>query len=163
MLMVPAIQVLVLAGLVRSIAATTGPIFYGVGRPRIDTIWQVIRMIVLIALIYPFTMRWGILGASIAVLFSILVSTFGFSFMAIKITKCELKNVGKMVVLPLLYSIIMVIVVINLKGSMQLIGLFEFFFLVGIGVISYFFVTFLFDGLLNYGIKKLIREKVDFL
>ena len=162
-LMVPAIRVLVLAGLVRSIAATTGPIFYGVGRPRIDTMWQVIRLIVLIALIYPFTMRWGILGASIAVLFSILVSTFGFSFMVIKITRCELKNFGKMVVLPLLYSMIMIIVVIILKDSMQLIEVLEFFFLVGVGVISYFLVTFLFDGLLNYGIKKLIREKLDFL
>jgi len=98
--MVPAIQMLVLAGLVRSIAATTGPIFHGIGKPRIDTIWQVIRLIVLIALIYPFTMRWGILGASISVLFSILVSTLGFSFMVIKITKCELKNFGKMIVLP---------------------------------------------------------------
>jgi len=163
MLMVPAIQVLVLAGLVRSIAATTGPIFYGIGRPRIDTMWQVIRLIVLIALIYPFTLRWGILGASIAVLFSILVSTFGFSFMVIKITGCELKHFGKMVVLPLLYSIIMIIVVIILKDSMQLIEVLEFFFLVGVGAISYFLVTFLFDGLLNYGIKKLIREKLDFL
>ena len=161
--MVPAMQVLVLAGLVRSIAATTGPIFYGVGRPRIDTTWQVIRLIVLIALIYPFTMRWGILGASIAVLFSILVSTIGFSFMVIKIIRCEVKSFGKMVVLPLLYSIIMIIVVIILKGSMQLIGVLEFFFLVGVGVLSYFLVTFVFDDLLNYGIKKLIREKLDFL
>ena len=163
MLMVPAIQVLVLAGLIRSIAATTGPIFYGVGRPRIDTMWQVIRLIVLIALIYPFTMRWGILGASIAVLFSILVSTFGFSFMVIKITRCELKNFGKMIVLPMLYSMIMIVIVIILKDSMQLIGVLGFFFLVGVGVISYFFVAFLFDSLLNYRIKKFIREKLDFL
>jgi len=163
MLMVPAIQVLVLAGLVRSIAATTGPIFHGVGRPRVDTIWQVIRLIVLIGLIYPFTMRWGILGASIAVLFSILVSTFGFSFMVIKITRCEFKTFGKMIVLPLLYSTIMIFVVITLKDSMQLIGVLEFVFLVGVGVISYSLVTFLFDALLNYGIKNLIREKLDFL
>ena len=161
--MVPAIQVLVLAGFVRSIAATTGPIFHGVDRPSVDTTWQVIRLIVLVALIYPLTMRWGILGASISVLFSILISTLGFSFMVIKITKCEIKNFGKMIVLPLLFSAIMIFVVITLKDSMQLIGVLEFFFLVGAGVISYFFVTFLCDGLLNYRIKKLIREKLDFL
>ena len=163
MSMVPAMQVLVLAGLVRSIAATTGPIFHGIGRPRIDTMWQVIRLMVLVAFIYPFTMRWSILGASIAVLLSILVSTFGFSFMVIKITRCKLKNFGKMIVLPLLYSMIMIVIVSVLKGSMQTIGILGFFFLVGVGVISYFLVTFLFDGLLNYGIKKLIREKLDFL
>ncbi|MBW2032851.1 MAG: lipopolysaccharide biosynthesis protein [Deltaproteobacteria bacterium] len=161
--MVPAIQMLVLAGLVRSIAATTGPIFHGIGKPRIDTIWQVIRLIVLIALIYPFTMRWGILGASISVLFSILVSTLGFSFMVIKITKCELKNFGKMIVLPLFYSMIMIVVVVVLKSSMQPIGVFELFFLIGVGVISYFFVTFLFDGLLNYGIKEIIKRRLGSL
>jgi len=161
--MVLAMQVLVLAGLVRSIAATTGPIFHGVGRPSVDTIWQVIRLIVLVALIYPFTMRWGILGASISVLCSILVSTLGFSFMVINITRCELVNFGKMIVLPMLYSIIMVSSVIILKGSMELFGVLGFFFLVGVGVIIYSFVAFLFDSLLNYRIKKLIREKLDFL
>ncbi len=35
--MVPVVQVLVLAGLIRSIAATTGPIFHGVGKPKINT------------------------------------------------------------------------------------------------------------------------------
>ena len=57
----------------------------------------------------------------------------------------------------------MIVVVIILKDSMQLIGVLGFFFLVGVGVISYFFVTYLFDSLLNYRIKKLIREKLDFL
>jgi len=161
--MVPAIQVLVLAGLVRSIAATTGPIFHGIGKPKIDTMWQIIRLIVLVALIYPFTMRWGISGASIAVLFSISVSTLGFSFMVIKITKCELKNFGKMIVLPLLYSMIMIVVVIILKDSMQLIGILGFFFLVGVGIISYFFVALLFDGLLNYGIKEIIKRSLTSL
>jgi len=158
--MVPAMQVLVLAGLVRSIAATTGPIFHGIGKPRIDTMWQVIRLIVLIALIYPLTMRWGILGVSITVLFSILVSTIGFSFMVIKITKCEIKNFGKMIILPLLFSAIMIFVVITLKNSMQLIGGLGFFFLVGVGVISYFFVAFLFDSLLNYRIKEIIKRSL---
>jgi len=119
---------------------------------------------VLVALIYPFTIRCGsILGASISVLLSILVSTIGFSFMVIKITRCEVKNFGKTIILPLLYSMIMIVVVINLKCSMQLIGVWGFFFLVGTGLISYFLVTFLFDGLLNYGIKKLIRQKLGFL
>ena len=35
--MVPAAQVLVMAGLLRSIAATTGPIFHALGKPKIDS------------------------------------------------------------------------------------------------------------------------------
>ena len=77
---VPAVQVLVLAGLIRSIAATTGPIFHGVGKPKINTMWQTIRLIVLLSLIYPLSLRWSITGTSLAVLISIFVATIGFSF-----------------------------------------------------------------------------------
>jgi lipopolysaccharide exporter len=160
--MVPAIQVLVLAGLIRSIAATTGPIFHGVGKPRIDTFWQVIRLIVLIALIFPFTVRWNILGASVAVLFSILVSSLGFSFRVIRITKCGIKNFGKMIILPLLNAMVMVSIILIAKGSIQLIGFWEFFLLVGVGLISYFLITSLFDRFLNYGIQKLIKQDLAF-
>ncbi|MFQ6084592.1 MAG: lipopolysaccharide biosynthesis protein, partial [Candidatus Aminicenantia bacterium] len=107
MSMVPAMQVLVFAGLVRSIAATTGPIFYAVGRPRIETRWQIVRLLVLAVLIYPFTIKWGILGASFAVFLSTFVSTTGFSFMVIRITTCEIKNFGRMIILPLINGIIM--------------------------------------------------------
>ncbi len=160
--MVPAIQVLVLAGLIRSIAATTGPIFHGVGKPKIDTIWQIIRLIVLIALIYPFTMRWGILGTSITVLFSILVSTLGFSFRVIRITKCGVQNFGKMIILPLSNAMVMVSIILISKNSIQLIGFLEFFLFIGLGFISYLCVTCLFDRFLNYGIQKLIKENLAF-
>jgi O-antigen/teichoic acid export membrane protein len=62
MAMVPAIRALALAGLVRSIASTTVPVFYAAGKPRIETKWQMVRLLVLAALIYPFSIKWGILG-----------------------------------------------------------------------------------------------------
>ncbi len=83
--MVPAMQVLVLAGLVRSIQATTGPIFLAVNRPEIEPRWQTVRLLVLIILIYPLSINWGILGTSIAVFFSTFVSTLGFGFMVLKL------------------------------------------------------------------------------
>lgn len=161
--MVPAMKVLALASLVRSIAATAGPVFHGIGKPRIDTVWQVVRLIVLVILIYPLTMRWGILGASISVLFSILVSTLGFSSMVLKITECEFKNFGKMIALPLLCSIIMMVVVIVLKSSVQPTGFLEIFFIIGAGATSYFFLMFLFDRLFNYGIREIIKESIELL
>jgi len=161
--MVPAIQVLVLAGLVRSIAATTGPIFFGVGRPQIDTRWQIIRLIVLIALIYPFTMRWGIVGASITVLASILVATFGFSFRVVRITKCGVQKFGKMIILPLLNAMIMVLIILILKGSIPSTGSWQFLLLTGAGLVSYLIVSYLFDKTLHYGITNIIKENVSLL
>jgi len=159
--MVPVVQVLVLAGLIRSIAATTGPIFHGVGKPKINTMWQTIRLIVLIALIYPLSMRWSIMGTSLAVIISIFVATIGFSFEVIKITKCGAGNFGKLIILPLINGGLMVLIIFVLKSSIQLNGFLKFFFLIGVGFMSYIFVTYLFDKFLNYGIQKLIKERLS--
>ena len=58
---------LVFAGLIRSIQATRGAIFHAIGKPTIDTRWQVVRLSILAFSIYPFTIRAGIIGTSIAV------------------------------------------------------------------------------------------------
>jgi len=156
--MVPAMQTLVLAGLTRSIAATTGPIFHGVGKPQIDTRWQIIRFSVLAVLIYPFTARWGIWGASMSVLSSILLSTIGFSFAVIKITKCGMKDFGKRIVLPLISGITMVSFILVLKAGVNGVGIWEFLLFVTGGVLIYLSVIHLFDRFFDYGMGRLIKE-----
>lgn len=156
--MVPAMQVLALAGLIRSIAATTGPIFYGVGQPRIDTRWQIIRLLVLTALIYPFTIQWGILGASTAVLLSISASTIGFSFRVIKLTECGIKRFSKLVALPLVNGIVMVSFILALDVSINMTGILEFFLFVGVGILTYLSMAYIQDRFLNYGMRPIIKE-----
>jgi len=161
--MVPAMQVLVFAGLVRSIAATTGPIFYAVGKPKIETRWQTARLFIIAALIYPCTIKWGILGASIVVFLSIFVSNLGFSFNAIKITRCGIKNFGKTIALPLVNGIIMVISIFALKMSINTSGFLGFLSLVGIGILINLSITYLFDRHLNYRMQLLIKESLSSL
>lgn len=156
--MVPAMQVLACAGLVRSIAATTGPLFYASGRPKVDTRWQMIRLLVIAVLIYPCTMQWGIVGASIVVLVSILVSTMGFCYKAIKITGCTLRSFGEAVLFPLLNGIIAVVTVFLFKNNIDLTGILGFFVLVGTGVIMYLGLTYLSDRNLTYKIQSLIKD-----
>jgi len=155
--MVPAMQVLVFAGLIRSIGATTGPIFQAVGKPKIITKWQMIRLFVLAIFIYPLTVQWGILGVLVAVFLSTLVSTIGFNYMAIKIMECRIKSFGKVIVLPLINGIIMVFVIFVLKDTIP-IGIMEFFLLIGIATFVFFALTYLFDKFMNYGMYSLIRE-----
>ena len=158
--MVPAMQVLVLAGLVRSIAATTGPIFYAVGKPKVETRWQVVRLTVMAALIYPFTIKWGILGASIVVFLSISISSVGFSYMCIKIIKCGFKNFSKMVALPLINGIVMVSSIFALKIYTNTTGILTLFLLVGAGIFIYLGIAYLFDKHLNYRMQLLIKESL---
>ena len=157
--MVPAMQVLVFAGLVRSIAATSGYIFYAVGKPKIDTRWQIVRLSVLAALIYPFTIKWGILGTSIVVFLSIFVSNIGFCFKAIKITNCGVKNFANTMIFPLTSGAIAVLVILGLKTTMG-IGIREFIIFTCMGVLTYLVIIYLSDKFFNYGIQTLIKESI---
>ncbi len=155
---VPAIKVLVLAGLIRSIIATTLPLFRAIGRPKIETRWQMVRLFVLIISIYPLTIRYGILGTSISVLLSASISSIGFCFEAIRIIKCGFKNFGKLVMLPLLNGMIMALCIYALKFYIDAAAFSGFFALIGISIIIFLGINYLFDRYLDYGMKLLIRE-----
>jgi len=157
--MVPAIQILVLAGLVRSIAATSGYVFYAVGRTKIDTILQIIRLIVLAALIYPLAIKWEISGISIAVFLSIFISNIGFNFMAIKITKCSVAHFIKMMIIPLINGTIAGLLILGLKTTMGT-GILEFIILACLGALIYLILVYLSDRLFNYEIQTLIKESI---
>lgn len=66
--MVPAMQVLCFFGVTRSISATMGPILYSMDRPKILTKFACIQLIMIAIIIYPLTIRWDIMGASLAIL-----------------------------------------------------------------------------------------------
>ena len=155
---VPAIQFLALAGLVGSITATTRPIFHGVGKPKFDTIWQVVRLLILVAVIYPLGMRWGIAGTAIAVLISSVFSAVGFNLTAIRITGCDFQSFGKMTILPLINAGFMVLIITVVKTSINYVSFWQFLLLIGAGLTSYLFMTYLFERLVHYGIRGVIRE-----
>lgn len=161
--MVPAMQVLALVGLVGSIQATTGPIFRAVGRPNIDTKWQVVRLIVLATTIYPLTLLWGMLGASIAVLASIFVTFLGCSVMVIKVTGCDIRSYNKVVACPLVAGLFMVAVIFVLKGKVNTVGLWFFVLFVLLGFLVYVGFIYILDKFLHYGAWLLVKRSFDSL
>lgn len=157
---IPLIQILVFAGLLRSLAATSGTIFHGLGKPKIDTYCQIIRLFILIILIYPFTLQWGIYGTSVAVLISITISTFCFFYMTIKITKCKLKEIQKIIGLPLINTAIMVFIVSEVKSKVPLIGALQFVELLGLCLLINLIFIFIVERYLNFEVLKLIRDRI---
>ena len=133
---VPVIRALVLAGLIRSIAATAGAIFYAVGKPQIDTFLQIIRFFVLAVLIYPFCLKWGLLGISAAVFASIFVSNLGFSYMAIKVTQCSKKAFAKTLAIPFASVTLTVIFLLGMHTAMNA-GLWQLIFMIVVGICFY--------------------------
>jgi O-antigen/teichoic acid export membrane protein len=156
--MVPAMKVLALAGLVRAVGVTTGAIFLGVGRPEINTRGQAARLLVLAILIYPFTTRWGIVGASFAVLLSILVTTIHFSMAAVRITQCPGLYFAKAIVLPLCGSGIMIWCINMLRETLTEIRSYEICLLICVGAVTYLTTMYLFHRFLGYQIKPLLKQ-----
>ncbi len=61
------LRVLIVFGVVRSLAATTGPLFKAVGRPDLMFRIVLVKLLVILALIIPLTRSFGLAGASLAV------------------------------------------------------------------------------------------------
>ena len=117
-----------------------------------------IRLLVMALLIYPCTIQWGIVGTSLVVLVSILLSTIGFSYKAITITGCTLKNFAKAVLIPLLNGAIVVVVVFLLKNSIDLPDILGFFVLMLTGVTVYLDIAYLFGRYVAYNVQPLIED-----
>ena len=159
--MVPAMQVLAVVGLFRSIGATTGPLFNGLGRPRISTIILLLNLIVLAVIIYPFATRWNILGAAWAVLISCSSVQPLAWFIAIKTIHCRVSALAKVVVLPLIATFTMMAAIAALRHFVFVRPTFVSFLVVAIaGSATYMLATELFDRALGYGIKAVIREQL---
>jgi len=160
--MVPAMQVLVFAGLFRSITATAGYVFWATGRPEIDTKLQIVRLLVLAVSIYPLISLWGMVGASFAVLLSILISGVGFTFGAMDVTNFGIVDLSKALLLPALGAILIIVFTYGIRITMAT-GLWSFIIGVCTSVSVYLAIAYLLDNRFNYGIRSLILDNFRLL
>lgn len=72
-LMVPLLRVVAFYGSVRMVQMPTGSLFQAVGKPHYLSRLTFVRLVVLVAAIYPMTQTWGLLGAAWAVTGSFLL------------------------------------------------------------------------------------------
>jgi lipopolysaccharide exporter len=154
---VPIINILVFAGLVRSVAATAGYVFYAVGKSNLDTKLQLVRLLVLALLIYPFSIRYGILGVSIAVLSSIFAANIGFSILVLKITRCNSILFLKTMLFPLVSGVLACLLISGIQAITNT-GVIYFFLSVLSFVLFYLSIISLFVRFFDYNIWSLLTE-----
>lgn len=157
--MVPAMQILVFSGLLRSLVATTTPVFFGVGKPKIDTKWQLVRFFTLAALIYPFIIKKGIIGVSYVVLISLIISGIGFISSVIKIIHCRFLFFLKRIVLPLIGSILLLISIIIFKSFFKTIDFTYFILICLICILLYVVFIYIADRILKLRLVELLLEQ----
>jgi len=156
--MVPALEVLVFAGLFRSLAATTGPVLHAIGKPKVETIWQIIRLLVLFLSIYPLTLRWGISGTSIAVLLSIFIATLGFIAKTISLMKIDIIRFTKIVYLPFVNTTIISLILLLYLKTNSIVNWAHLLFISFISLCLYLLLTYIADCSFKYGMRNLLKE-----
>lgn len=98
--MVPAMRILCIFAMARSVGATYGPLFLAVNKPKYLTITVLIKFIFLVILIYPMTKWLGITGTALATTIPVFFSqTYGISRI-LPILKCKLKEIILPVFIP---------------------------------------------------------------
>lgn len=158
--MVDAMKILVLAGFIRSIAATSGPLFLATGKPQIDSYLQGIRFIIIIVLIYPFTIRWGMVGVAFVTLISISISNIGFSYKAIKYTESSIKEFLKFTITPIIIGSIVMLTIFMIKTMYPITNVGLLFLITMFGAFLYLLIAYLFDKLFGYGIYVTIYSNI---
>jgi O-antigen/teichoic acid export membrane protein len=150
--MVPAMQVLCLFGLTRALNGTMGSIFQGIGIPKIITFGAGFQLLILIAIIYPMTIKWGITGTSLAVIIPNILVLIYLTQKLISYMHYRLGYFISFLLPPLVGSTIACIAMAFLKnwGNRGLIS-FLLSSLLGFGL--YLIVIYMMDKAFKYGLK----------
>ena len=150
--MVPAMQVLCMFGVTRALNGTMGSIFQGIGLPKIITFGSGFQLLILIAIIYPMTSKWGITGTSLAVIIPNILVLIYLTQKLISYMDYRLGHFINLLFPPLVGSIIACIAMAFLKNwsNGRLIS-FLLSILLGFGL--YLIVVFQMDKAFKYGLK----------
>jgi len=161
---VPVIQVLCLSAMIGFITGPAGIMFQAVGKPSIGTKIGAAGVMILAITIYPLSLKWGITGTAVSILLSTLITLPVHCYFAIKISKCTVAEFIKPILLAMINTGLMMSVVFGVKNYLFVkIGFVQFFSLVVGGAVIYFVVAYFFDKFFDYGIYKLIRERITAL
>jgi len=87
--MIVPLQILAAWGLIRSLSATTGPLFQGLGRPDLITRLVLLKLLVLAAAIFPLTGRLGLSGTALSVALSAALSYPIAARMVVRMIDCS--------------------------------------------------------------------------
>jgi len=161
---VPLIQILCLLAVVTFVTTPAGILFYASGRPSINTKIAAFGLIILASLIYPLSLRWGVVGTVSSLFLSVLLLSPIIWYVAIKTIKCSFPEFVKPVLFSLINMAVMVSTIFVIKRYIfPQVNIASFFGLVFAGMMIYLVVACFLDKYLNYGMYRLVRERIAVL
>jgi O-antigen/teichoic acid export membrane protein len=157
--MVPAMRILAITGLCRSIAGP-GPLFMAIGKPELRTRMQAAGLFVMAILIVPLTLRWGIAGAAAAATARVAVGKSVALGYAIRELRAPAAETLAALLFPFANAAISTGIVFATKYYLLPAGGFWQLALLGaIGLAAYLLIARLFDVMFRTGGVALLEEQ----
>ena len=154
---IPAIlplQILCIFGGFRAISALNGYVYNAIGRPNIPFYLNTGKLILIIAIIFPLTTKFSLIGTAIAVTIPLVIQFFIASLIFTRVIDLNLFQAVKPLIIPIMHSLIMAAAIIIAKKIIIINDMFELISLVIMGIFIY--------GLLNVQkIYSLIRNNLS--
>ena len=135
--MVSALQVMCCFGVMRSIAATFGPVYRALGRPDIPFRINITHLLVLCLIIYPMGVRWQIFGVAVAITLAMFVSLLLTSRKIISLLEMDFTDLFKPIIIPFIATGGAVIAVLGIIGFVKNLNLYSLFALMLVGLAVY--------------------------
>jgi O-antigen/teichoic acid export membrane protein len=159
--MVPLIQLLAAWGLLRSLGATTGPLFQAIGKPDVPTKIQFGKLLIIAAFIFPATARYGAVGTGLVIVGnSLLFSEPLSTYLATRAVDGSYARLLRLIAYPALASALMGLAVVAAHTAGIATGIVEFVLLVVVGVAAYTLLALALERFSGYDSVALCRRMV---
>ncbi len=142
MAIVPVLRILCFSKLVSSISMDSH--FEAIGKPSLGLYKNSIKIVVMLAFLYPLTVHFGIAGTAVAVLLGWVVSTPFWFYYSLRILKVKLGALLTKLLPSTVGTIIMILGLFPLKHLMAEIEWLQLSFLIVFGAILYLAVELFF-------------------
>jgi O-antigen/teichoic acid export membrane protein len=144
----------------RSVRSPTSPLFKALGRPDYVAKIQMLRLILLAALIYPLTSRYGLAGTSASVLITGLLSVPLGAVLAVRVLEDDVWSFLQTISYPAVGSAVMGVCALAVRRSVvEMAGsAVAFVATVLTGVVVYTLVMFAFEQRFDIGLSELVAK-----
>ena len=154
--MIPAMQILAIWGLFRSIRSLFGPLFQAIGRPDYNFKINFVEVVLMAIAIVPATLTLGLSGAATVVLGIGLVSVVMYIFGGAWLLKMSYRSLVVELVYPAVGSVIMTFGLVVFNRTFIINSpLLRFGLLVILGIIFYSTCILMFERWLTYDIRTI--------
>lgn len=152
--MVPVMQVLAGAGLLRALAALTGPVYRGLGMPEWSVYENSIRLLLLVISIWPLSEAFGSQGTAASVLLAVGGGLLVGIYKLRDVIDVTVGTFIRMLAIPVLASLGMAIIVLYIKAP----TLVSVVLTVVLGVITYALISLALLRISGANVNEIIKS-----